>query len=548
MDPSETSLDSTTSAPDTTAVSDVATAEAATTAAKATNGNGSVPKKAQPKKAPSLTVRNPATGKIIAELPAITPADVPALVEKGRAAQKRWEALGVAARAALFKDLRKWLYAHEGEFTDTISREGGKPIEDAFYLEWVYAMSSLEYWAKTAPKVLADKRRFARNRLFVGNSVVERHVPHGVVGVIGPWNYPFVNSIGDAIPALLAGNAVILKPASKTPLTSLLMARGMKEVGFPDDIFQVAVGPGAVGGAMVDHVDMIMFTGSGEVGKGVARQAVERLIPFSLELGGKDPLIVLDDADVQKAANHALYYSLVNGGQTCMSIERIYVHTSIYDEFVERMVAGIDKISFGDPVDGVGTVEVGAMTVANQADIIAEQVEDAVKKGAKIVRGGKKVERADGAVYFEPTILTEVKHGMEIVDEETFGPTIQIMRVQDTEEAIRLANDNQYGLAAAVYGKDLRRAEAVARRIEAGTVAINDSLVFWAELQLELGGWKQSGAGDGRHGTVGILKYTKTQGLFISRAPLKRMPQMFPYGKPSAFLKRATKFLFKFSA
>ncbi|MBO9532621.1 MAG: aldehyde dehydrogenase family protein [Solirubrobacteraceae bacterium] len=496
--------------------------------------------------APTLVVRNPATGKVIAELPAITADDVPALVERARAVQGRWEAIGTDERAKLFKALRKWLYAHEAEFVTTISGEGGKPEEDSFYLEWIYAMSSLAYWPRVAPGILADKRKWARNRLFVGNSTVERQVPHGVVGIIGPWNYPFVNSIGDAIPALLAGNAVILKPASKTPLTSLLMQRGMREVGFPEDVFQVAIGPGSMGSAIVDHVDMIMFTGSTAVGKGIAKQAAERLIPFSLELGGKDPLIVLSDADVQKAADHALYYSLVNGGQTCMSIERIYVEAPIYDEFVERLLKGFDKVDFGDPAGGIGTVEVGAMTVGSQADEIADQVADAVKKGAKVVRGGNKVVKGDNAIYFEPTVLIDVEHGMEIVDEETFGPTIQVMKVENSEEAVRLANDSKYGLAAAVYSKDAKRAEAVARRIEAGTVSINDSLVFWAELQMPMGGWKESGAGIGRHGEIGILKYTKLQSLFISRAPLKKMPQMFPYGQGSKLLKTVTKLFFRF--
>lgn len=504
----------------------------------ATNGKAAAKK-------PSLTVINPATGKVIAELPAITADDVPALVAKGREAQPRWDAIGVDGRVRLFKELRKWLYAHEAEFTDTISREGGKPIEDSFYLEWIYAISSLDYWTKTAPKLLKDKRKAAKQRLFLGNSWVQRHVPHGVVGVIGPWNYPFVNSIGDAIPALIAGNAVVLKPASKTPLTSLLVQRGMREVGFPEDVFQVAVGPGAVGSKIVEEVDMIMFTGSTEVGKGIAKQAAERLIPFSLELGGKDPLIVLDDADVEKAARHAVYYSLVNGGQTCMSCERIYVDTKIYDEFVERMTAHFDKISFGDPSAGAGTVEVGAMTVASQADEIADQVEDAIKKGATVVRGGKRVESEDGAVYFEPTILTDVQHGMEIVDEETFGPTLQVLRVDGPEDAIRQANNSKYGLAAAVYSGDLRRAESVARRIEAGTVSINDSLIFWAELPLELGGWKESGAGLGRHGEVGLYKYTKTQGIYISRFPFKSAPQHMPYGKTAPILRRSFKLLMK---
>lgn len=540
MEPSETDVD-------TTIEADAATVEVPQSPGDV--GPVASEPKTAPKgaKKPSLVVRNPANGKVIAELPAITAADVPAVVERARAAQPRWEAIGVDARIKYFKDLRKWLYAHEEEFTDTLSREGGKPIEDAFYLEWIYAMSSLEYWTKVAPKLLKDKRRWAKNRLFVGNSTVERHVPHGVVGVIGPWNYPFVNSIGDVIPALIAGNSVILKPASKTPLTSLLIQRGLREVGFPEDVFQVAIGPGSMGGELVDHVDMIMFTGSEAVGRGIAQQAAARLIPYSLEMGGKDPLIVLSDADVQKAADHALYYSFVNGGQTCMSIERIYVDTTVYDEFVERVLAGFDKISYGDPAGGVGTVEVGAMTVWAEADGIQAQVDQAVAQGAKVVRGGKKVEKADGSVYFEPTVLTEVTHGMDIVDEETFGPTMQIMRVSGTEEAIELANKNQYGLAAAVYSKDTRRAEAVARRIEAGTVSINDSLVFWAELELTLGGWKSSGAGDGRHGEIGILKYTKLQGLFISRVPLKKMPQMFPYGPVSKPLKAVTKLFFKYA-
>lgn len=520
MDPSETSLDPTLSDSTETAETAVHTVAAAQAAAAPADASS----------APKLVVRNPATGATIAELPAITPDEVPAMVERARVAQSRWEAIGVHERVKLLKALRRWLRAHEDEFTETISQEGGKPKEDAFYLEWLYAMSAMAYWARVAPRLLADKRRLARNRLFVGNTTVERHVPHGVVGVIGPWNYPFVNSIGDAIPALIAGNAVILKPASKTPLTSLLMARGMREVGFPEDVFQVAVGPGPVGSALVDHVDMIMFTGSTQVGRGIAKQAAERLIPYSLELGGKDPMVVLADADVQQAAEHGVYYSLINGGQTCMSIERIYVESPIYDEFVERLVAAFDRVSFGDPSGGYGTVEVGAMTVASQADEIEAQVTDALAKGARVLRGGKKIVKGDGAVYYEPTILVDVEHGMEIVDEETFGPTLQVMRVADAEEAVQLANQSPYGLAAAVYSKDRARAEAVARRLEAGTVAINDSLVFWAELQLPLGGWKESGAGDGRHGEIGLYKYTKTQGLFISRFPLKKAPQMFPYG------------------
>jgi acyl-CoA reductase-like NAD-dependent aldehyde dehydrogenase len=526
--------------------SDTVTEQATPPAAEQpTETTAAVSPPAAPSKPKTSVVRNPATGKVIATLPAVGKEDIPAMVERARVVQSRWEAIGAYERARLFKALRKWLYAHEAEFVDTLSQEGGKPKEDAFYLEWIYAMTSLKYWSKYGPKILGDRRARAHSRLFPTNTIVERHVPHGVVGVIGPWNYPFVNSMGDAIPALLAGNAVLLKPASKTPLTSLLMQRGMKEVGFPDDIFQVVIGPGAVGGELVEHVDMIMFTGSTETGKGVGLKAAERMIPFSLELGGKDPMIVLADADVKQAAAHAVYYSFINGGQTCMSIERIYVEAPIYDEFVARVADRVKELRTGDPAGGFSTVEIGAMTVTDQTDIVDEQVKDAIAKGARLVCGGKRRDPADGASFYEPTVLADVDHSMEIMVEETFGPTLQVQKVESAEEAIRLSNDSPYGLAGAVYSGDLARAEAVARRLETGTVAINDSLVFWVELQLPLGGWKQSGAGDGRHGEIGILKYTKTQGLFISRSPLKVLPSQFPYKRGNKLVHNATKKAFK---
>lgn len=526
---------------------DTPTQDVPETAGSARNGasKGKGKKQKAPKVPETLTVRNPSTGAVLAELHQAGSEEMLAMVQRAREAQPRWEAIGVESRVALLEKLRTWIYEHEDEFTRTLSQEGGKPIEDAFYLEFLYAMVSLKYWNKRAAKLLADDRRAARTKIFFGNQTVSRHVPHGVVGVIGPWNYPYVNSMGDALPALLAGNSVILKPASKTPLTSLLVRRGMTEVGIPEDVFQVLVAPGSVGGEMVDHVDMVMFTGSTEVGRGIARRAAERLIPYSLELGGKDPMVVLSDADLDLAAKHAVYYSFINGGQTCMSIERIYVEAIVYDEFVERVKDVAANIRVGDPAGGVGTVEVGSMTVADQADIIAEQVADAVEKGATLLRGGRRIEGDDGAVFYEPTVLTDLDHTMEIMCEETFGPTLQVMKAADAEEAIKLANDSPYGLAAAVYSRDLHRAESVARRIEAGTVAINESLVFWAEPSLELGGWKTSGAGPGRHGEIGLLKYTKHQGIFINRQPKFRAPQGFPYHRGQkgikAFMKRFLK-------
>jgi acyl-CoA reductase-like NAD-dependent aldehyde dehydrogenase len=345
-----------------------------------------------------------------------------------------------------------------------------------------------------------------------------------VVGVIGPWNYPLTNSFGDCIPALMAGNAVVLKPSEVTPLTNLMLADAVLECGAPPDVFQVATGAGATGAALIDHVDMVHFTGSTKTGRKVAVEAAQRLIPCSLELGGKDPMIVLREADVDRAANMAVQWSMANSGQVCISVERVYVEEPVYDEFVQKVVARTRELRQGPPGE-VGKVDIGAMTFPPQVEIVRDHVQDAVDKGAQVLVGGRP--GAGPGQFFEPTVLTGVDHTMKIMTEETFGPTLPIMKVRDADEAVRLANDTRYGLNSSVFSKDIAKGEQVARRLHAGNACVNDALMNYLALEAPFGGSNESGLG-ARHGDAGIRKYCATQTLLLTRFGMKREPLMYP--------------------
>ncbi|HTB50866.1 MAG TPA: aldehyde dehydrogenase family protein, partial [Solirubrobacteraceae bacterium] len=295
-------------------------------------GNGTHPP--APPGSTDIPVENPATGQIVAHVPDLDAAAIVELAARGRAAQPQWEAFGFEGRARILLRAQKWLIDNSERVVATIVSETGKTYEDAELAEIGYAANAFGFWAKEAPNYLADERIKSSQLLVKGKKLLLRYRPLGLIGVIGPWNYPLTNSFGDCIPALAAGNSVILKPSEVTPLTSMLMAEGLRECGLPDGVFQVATGRGGAGAALGENVDMIMFTGSTATGRKVAEGAARRLIPCSLELGGKDPMIVLSDADLERAANLAVYYSMQNAGQTCISIERAYVEAPVYDEFV----------------------------------------------------------------------------------------------------------------------------------------------------------------------------------------------------------------------
>ena len=492
---------------------------------------------------PTFPVENPATGEIIATVPDLDAEAVAEAAARARAAQPAWEALGFEGRAHVLRRAQKWLMDNSDRVARTIVAETGKTWEDAQLAEIAYAANAFGFWAKNAEKFLADEKVHTASPLLIGKKLILRRFPVGVVGVIGPWNYPLTNSFGDGIPALAAGNSVLLKPSEITPLTSLLMADGMRECGLPPDVLQIVTGRGATGAAVVEEVDMIMFTGSTRTGRKVAEAAARRLIPCSLELGGKDPMIVLRDADLQRAANLATYYSMQNCGQTCISVERVYVEAPVYDEFVELVTEKVRALRQGRTDGGPGTIEVGAMTFPPQVDTVEDHVNDAVAKGARALVGGH---RGPGpGHWFEPTVLVDVDHSMKIMREETFGPTLPIMKVSDADEAVALANDSDYGLGASVITRDGERGEEIARRIEAGAVNVNDAMVNYLALELPMGGRKSSGLGS-RHGAGGIRKYTAEQAIVITpKLAMKRELFMFPYtAKWTGRLGKGLKFLY----
>jgi acyl-CoA reductase-like NAD-dependent aldehyde dehydrogenase/choline dehydrogenase-like flavoprotein len=492
--------------------------ESATTsgsaAAAGTNGAG-------------IPVENPATGETLAHVPELGAEEVAALVAAAREAQPGWAAAGFDERARILMAARGWMVANGERVVRTICGETGRPADETQFAELSYGISALEFWAKNAAGYLADEEvESASPAVRGGRKLRVRYAPVGVVGVIGPWNYPLNNSFGDCIPALAAGNAVVLKPSEVTPLTSLLMAEMLGEVGLPSGVFSVATGRGETGAALIDLVDYVMFTGSVRTGKEVMRRAAERLTPVSLELGGKDPMIVLADADIERAANAAASYGLNNSGQVCISVERIYVEEPVHDEFVARLTEKVRALRQGPPGEP-GSVDVGAIIFPPQLELIDAHVRDAVEHGAEVVTGGR-VAEGPGRFY-EPTVLTGVDHSMRCMREETFGPTLPVMRVAGAEQAVELANEGPYGLQASVWTRDVERGEEIARRIEAGVACVNDAQLNYAALELPMGGWKSSGLGS-RHGPDGIRKYAKRQSLLIAPgyAPAREM-HMFPY-------------------
>jgi acyl-CoA reductase-like NAD-dependent aldehyde dehydrogenase len=476
--------------------------------------------------ATEIPVENPATGEIIARVPDQTAEEVAAAVARARAAQPAWEALGFSGRAEIMHDIRRWLVANRERVVTTIVEETGKTREDALLAEVFFIADSLAFWAKNAAGYLRDERVRPHSPLLLGKKFIKRYKPMGVVGVIGPWNYPLTNAFGDAIPALMAGNTVVLKPSEVTPLTSLLIQEGARACGMPEDAFIVVTGRGETGAALVDHADMIMFTGSTATGKKVMARAAETLTPVSLELGGKDPMIVLRDADIERAANTAVYWGMANGGQICMAVERVYVEEPVYDDFVARVVEKTRALRQGRS-QAWGSVDVGAVTFGPQVEIMERHVRDAVEKGATVRVGGKVREGEQGR-FFEPTVLTDVDHSMLVMQEETFGPILPIMKVRDAEEALRYANDSRYGLNSSVFTKDLARGEEIARRIEAGNACVNDCVSNYSAQEAPFGGVRDSGIGV-RHSADGIRKYCRQQTVMVTRFAAKKELYFFPY-------------------
>jgi acyl-CoA reductase-like NAD-dependent aldehyde dehydrogenase len=482
-----------------------------------------------PSSAAVIDVRNPATGEVIGSVAAQPAQAVVAVVDGLRTHQSSWEALGPDGRAVWLRKLRNWLLDNESHLIDILSAETGKPRAEARF-EVMVTCDVINYYADRARKYLAENKFRPHGPLTSTKKLTSVYRPYPVVGVITPWNFPLLIPGVDAISALLAGAAVVVKPSEITPLSARELARGWTQIGAPP-VLACVTGLGETGAAVVDSVDMVQFTGSTRTGRAIAARAGERLIPCGVELGGKDPAIVLADADLSRAANGIAWGALFNSGQACISVERVYVEAPVYDRFVALLTERVRSIRQG--VDnGSYSADVGPMATQQQVEIVRNHVQDAVANGATIATGGK----ATGG-FFEPTILLDVDHSMACMRDETFGPTIPVMKVADEEEAIRLANDSPYGLSASVWTNDIDRGRDIAHRLEVGAVNINDVYSNLFCFPLPHGGWKSSGLGSRLGGPQGLRKYCRQQAVTTPRVPrLANQLLWYPYSHRRAGL------------
>ncbi|WP_102145305.1 aldehyde dehydrogenase family protein [Mycobacterium hubeiense] len=455
------------------------------------------------------TIRNPATGAVAGKVRWTDPADVPRIAAGLREAQKEWEARGAKGRAKVLARYAVWLGEHREEIEELLINETGKSAADAVQ-EVPMLIGITSYYIKTMEKALAPETRPAPLAYMAVKKITVHYRPRPVVGIIAPWNFPVANALMDALGALAAGCAVLLKPSERTPLTAELLLRGWLDSGAPE-VLALAQGAREVSEAVIDNSDFIQFTGSSATGVKVMERAARRLTPVSLELGGKDPMIVLEDADIELAANAAVWGGLFNAGQMCVSVERVYVLEPVYDQFVEAVVKAVKELKMGA---GEGN-HFGAMIDDTQVAVADRHVREAVAAGAKALTGG---ERADGpGSFYPPTVLVDVDHSMPCMTEETFGPTLPIMKVSSVEEAIRLANDSPYGLSASVFSRDVERAKAVALQIDAGAVNINDVVANLMCTTAPMGGWKSSGIGARFGGADGMRKFCRQETIVVPR-------------------------------
>jgi succinate-semialdehyde dehydrogenase/glutarate-semialdehyde dehydrogenase len=467
---------------------------------------------------------NPATLEELARFPVASAAEVDLAVSRARAAQPAWAALSYRNRARYILKVRRALYDRKEEIMRVISDETGKPEFEALSTEVFMVSDLMSHFAMNSEKALRDERFTLA--VFRNKRSLICYEPLGVVGVISPWNFPFSIPVGEIVMALMSGNTVVLKPSEFTPLVGDAIKRLFDSAGFPDGVFQVVQGDGSTGAALVESaVDKIFFTGSVRTGKRIAESAAKRLLPVVLELGGKDPMIVCEDAPFERTVKGAVWGAFMNCGQVCASVERLYVSEAIAEKFISSVVEEVKRLRVGPP-EGCST-DIGPLTNENQLKIVSEQVADAVAKGARVLTGGRR--RDDlGGYFFEPTVLVDVDASMKVMNEETFGPVLPIKVVKDEEEAICEANSTRFGLLASVWTSDNERGRRIARRIEAGTVIINDAVYTHGAAQTPWFGVKESGLGV-THGRAGLFEFVRMKHVNWDLLPMKSNWWWFPY-------------------
>ena len=437
----------------------------------------------------TLVSTDPRTGLVVGDVDVTPPQDVAGIVDRSRKAFTSWSALTHAERRAHLRRFKRTTLAEGERIAECVSSETGKPLEAAYATDVLPALSVLDFYLRHAEKILKPRR--GGSWPYVSTKGWTEYHPRGVTGVISPNNYPFFLAMIPVATALAAGCSVVIKPSEVTPLTGELFADLARKADLPEDLVQVVHGAGDVGSALIDApVDVLSFTGSTRVGKLVAARAAERLTPVVLELGGNDAMVVLEDADLSQAARAALWGGMLNGGQACTAVERVYVVDAVYDDFMSELQSRFDTVAAGTG----DKREIGPVIHAPQLDIVQAHVEDAVSKGARVVRGGRRAETPTG-IYYEPTLMVDVDHSMLITQDETFGPVLPVIRVQDEDEALALANDSRFGLHGSVWTKDRARGARFASQMNSGTVAVNDVAVNFIIPTVSFGGIGDSGYG-----------------------------------------------------
>jgi len=471
---------------------------------------------------------DPSTGEEIGRVPLLDASGVAAAVARARAAQPAWARLSYRDRARFILRAREIVLEQLDEIAKLISRETGKPVTEAIAMEIVPTLDLMHYFADHTKQLLKRKRVGLGQYNYMARTSYIVYKPLGVVGIISPWNFPWATPLDEVVMALMAGNAVVVKPSELTPLTALKIADVFKQAQLPDGLLEVVTGDGSTGAALVESgVNKIMFTGSVNTGKRVAEAAAKHLTPVVLELGGKDPMIVFEDANLENAARAAIWGAFCNSGQACASIERCYVHQSIADKFVELVIKETKLLKQDKP--STGDIDVGAMTNKEQLEIVEDHVRDAIEHGAEVRAGGHRLNNSQGW-FHEPTVVTNVDHSMKLMRDETFGPVLPIMTFQTDEEAVRLANDSIYGLTASVFTGNLDRGKRIAEQLDAGTVMVNEVVYTHAVAQTPWGGVKQSGYGR-THGSLGLLELVSAQHIHVNAMPGLADVWWFPYSK-----------------
>jgi len=488
-----------------------------------------------------LEVFDPATLERVGEIEVSTEEDVRAAVERARKSCESWQALSFRERGRYLLAARDVITQRVDELAATICRDTGKPRLEALSMEILGACDALTYYAKHAERLLQDEKKPLH--LMRHKKLVLSYRPMGVVGIITPWNFPFLLSLNPSVQALMAGNTVVLKPSEVTPFVGVALAEVFEAAGLPDGVFQALTGDGTTGAALVDAgCDKISFTGSVRTGRKIAESCGARLTPCTLELGGKDPMIVCDDAELERAARGAVWGAFCNSGQICISTERVYVTEKVAEPFIARVVELTQELRQGP--ESEGEVDVGAITFPPQLEIIERHVKDATEKGATAVTGGRRNPRYRG-YFYEPTVLVDVNHTMQIMCEETFGPVLPIQVVRDESEALQLANDTTYGLNANVWTRDRHKGKKIANQLNSGAVVVDDCLVTYGIAESPFGGVNESGIGR-VNGEMGLKSYCHVQSVTVPRFASKREYLWYPYSaKKLRLVRKAVDFLYR---